>query len=357
MVKTFGFIGAYTGEKNGRAKGIYVFTFDPENGVIEDMRLAAEAANPSWLCVSPSGEYLYSVNEMSFNGENSGALSAYKIRKDGGLKFINQKKSCGGAPCHLAMDDRGTVIICSNYSNGILSVFRLLKDGGIDEAAQIIKFSGKGPNPLRQNGPHAHSFWFDKNYSRGFACDLGTDRVMCYDIDRNNAGYLKPSDVPWYNSSSGAGPRHMAFNPAGGAVYLLNELNSTIEVLKPYPFEKIQTISTLPGGFQGNNTAAAIRTSPDGNFVYASNRGHDSIAVFKAQGKEGTLELKTITSSGGAVPRDFNLDPAGNFLLSANQDSDNLVVFRVDKNGKIEKAGEYPAPSPVCVIFSSIRIP
>ncbi|MDR2133982.1 MAG: lactonase family protein [Treponema sp.] len=353
MEKISGFIGTYTREKNGRAEGIYFFSFDPERGAVEDIRLAAEAVNPSWLCLGPSGKYLYSVNETgSFNGEDSGAVSAYKIRKDGGLELISQKKSRGIAPCHLAIDGRETLLICSNYSDGVLSVFRVLKDGGIDEACQVIKFSGKGPNPSRQNGPHAHSFWFDKKYSRGFACDLGTDRVMCYDIDRNNAAYLKPSGVPCYESSSGAGPRHLAFNPACEAVYLLNEINSTIEVLKPYPFEKIQTVPTLPGGFRGNNTAAAIRTSPDGNFVYASNRGHDSIAVFRVRDKEGSLEPVTVTESGGAAPRDFNPDPAGNFLLAANQDSDNLAVFRVDKNGRIEKTGEYPTPSPVCVVFS-----
>jgi 6-phosphogluconolactonase len=353
MGKISGFIGTYTREKNGRGRGIYVFSFDPEKGVIEDLRLAAETINPSWLCLSPSGEYLYSANEMSgFNGENSGALSAYKIQRDGGLKYINQVKSCGLAPCHLAIDDRETIIICSNYSSGVLSVYPVLKDKGIDEAVQVIRFEGKGPNPSRQDGPHAHSFWFDRDYIRGFACDLGTDRVLCYDVDIHGAAPLKPADPPWYNSFSGAGPRHMAFNPAGGAVYLLNELNSTIEVLKSYPFEKIQTISTLPEGFRGNNTTAAIRLSQDGNFVYASNRGHDSIAVFKVRDKEGTLELRTIMNSGGAVPRDFNVDPAGNFLLAVNQGSDNLVVFRIDKNGEIEKTGEYPVPSPVCIVFS-----
>ncbi|MDR1587739.1 MAG: lactonase family protein [Treponema sp.] len=347
-----GFIGTYTGEKNGRGRGIYAFSFDPEKGVIEDMRLAVETINPSWLCLSPSGEYLYSVNETSgFRGEVSGALSAYKIRRDGGLEYINQVKSCGIAPCHLAIDDSETIIICSNYSSGVLSVYPVLKDRGVDEAAQVIGLEGKGPNPSRQDGPHAHSFWFDRDYTRGFACDLGTDRVMCYDVDVHGAAPLKPADPPWYKSSSGAGPRHMAFNPAGGTAYLLNELNSTIEVLKSYPFERIQTISTLPEGFRGNNTAAAIRVSPDGNFVYASNRGHDSIAVFKAR-KEGTLELRSITGSGGATPRDFNIDPAGNFLLAANQGSDNLLVFGIDKKeGGIEKTGEYSAPSPVCVVF------
>jgi 6-phosphogluconolactonase len=355
MAETSGFIGTYTPEKNGSGRGIYAFSFDPENGAVEDIRLAAETINPSWLCLSPSGEYLYSVNETHrFGGEISGAVSAYQIQKDGGLSFINQVKSLGAGPCHLAVNGREAVIICSNYSSGVISVFRILKDGGVSEAAQVIKFSGKGPNPLRQEGPHAHSFWFDKHYTRGFACDLGTDRVMCYDIGGDTAGYLKPSDVPWYGSSPGAGPRHMAFNPAGSAVYLLNELNSTIEVLTPYPFEKIQTISTVPGGFGEHNTTAAIRTSPDGSLVYASNRGHDSIAVFNVENKTGALELKTITDSGGAGPRDFNIDPAGNFLLAANQNSDNLLVFSIDKQGNLEKKGDYPVPSPVCLVFRAL---
>jgi 6-phosphogluconolactonase len=354
-----GYIGTYTHGAHGRAKGIYYFELNPETGCIEDLRLAARALNPSYLCAAPSGNYLYAVVETAdYQGRPSGAAASYKIGKDGGLQFINQKPSSGTASCHVVVDSKAAFAVVSNYSNGVVTVFPLGADGALGDPRQIIRYSGSGPNSERQQGPHAHFFLFDREEKHGFACDLGTDRVMAYTFDRAAEEPLKSAEVPWFETAPGAGPRHMVFNAGGDRAYLLNEVESTLDVLKYDPrrgaFEKLQSLSTLPDGTNAANTTAAIKMSPKGDFVYASNRGHNSIAVFKVkkEGLGGTLDAAGIISSEGKTPRDFGIDPSGNFLLVPHQDSDNLVIFKIDKqSGLFKKEREYPMPSAVNIIF------
>ncbi|AEF80067.1 lactonase family protein [Leadbettera azotonutricia] len=352
-----GFIGTYTQSSNSKSEGIYSFTLDAKTGEVEDLHLAARADNPSWLSLHPAGQCLYVVNELDdFNGkEKGGAVSVYSIKNDGSLDFINQKTTQGKSPCHLAINSGASYAIAANYYSGSITVFPLAHNGAINDPCQIIQFSGKGPNSLRQEAPHAHSFLFDKTCAFGLAMDLGTDRVMAYQFSSNTAEPLKPADVPWYNSLPGSGPRHGIFNPRGTCVYIVNEIDSTLNVLKYNSIDgsviNIQTISCLPENCKTQSTCAAVKISPDGNFVYVSNRGHDSITVFKVK-RDDTLDFIDAISSGGRTPRDFGITPNGNYLLALNQDSDNLVVFHRDEtSGCIEKKREYPVPAPVCVIF------
>ncbi|GHU66180.1 6-phosphogluconolactonase [Spirochaetia bacterium] len=351
-----GFIGTYTGA-NGKGEGIYSFNLNGETGKAEDLCLAAKTDNPSWLSLHPGGLYLYAANELDdFNGEGKGgAVSVYSIAHDGSLDFINQKPTHGKSPCHLAINSGASHVIAANYFGGSLTIFPLAHNGAIDDPCQIIQFSGKGPNPVRQEGPHAHSFLFDKTGAFGFAMDLGTDRIMAYQFNSNTAEPLKPVKTPWYSIAPGAGPRHGVFNPQGTFAYIVNEIDSTVTVLKynstDGSFVNLQTLSCLPEKCKIQSTCAAIKISPDGNFVYASNRGHDSIAIFKVK-SDNTLDFITTISSGGRTPRDFSITPDGDYLFAANQDSDNLSVFRRNPvSGSLEKTDEYQVSAPVCVIF------
>jgi 6-phosphogluconolactonase len=351
-----GFIGTYTG-LNSKSEGIYTFSLNAKTGEIEDLRPAAGTDNPSWLALQPGGNYLYAVNELDdFNGKGrGGAVSAYRIENDGRLDFINQKPTHGKSPCHLAINNSASHAVAANYFGGSLAVFPLDKNGAINDPCQIIQFSGHGTNPVRQEGPHAHSFLFDKTSTFGFAMDLGTDRVMAYQFSSNTTEFLKSAKTPWYSTSPGSGPRHGVFNPPGTCAYIVNEIDSTVHVLRYNSVEGsfiyTQTISCLPENCKTQSTCAAVKMSPDGNFVYASNRGHDSITVFKVK-YDDTLDFIKTVPTGGRTPRDFSITPDGNYLLAANQDTDNLAVFRRDRaSGSLEKEREYPVPAPVCVIF------
>ena len=359
MSKISGYTGGYTeADFNGSGRGIYSFTLNPGNGRLEDMRLQAECANPSYLCAPLSGKYLYAVNELhEWQGIPGGAVSAYAI-EDGALRFLNQTASGGGCPCHIALDPGGQFAVVSNYTGGSIAVFPLLNRGLLSGAVQRIVLSGKGPNAGRQEGPHAHSFLFAPDGAYGFVCDLGSDRVMAYAFLRETLRPLVPADTPWFSMQGGAGPRHGVFSPQANRCYVLNELDSTVDVLKydllQGSFEGMGRVSALPPGVSGAeyaNTAAAIRLDRGGKRLYVSNRGHDSITVFNIAGN-GFLEYAGAAASGGKAPRDIVLDPSGAFLLAAHQNSDNVTVFRVDEaSGLLSQTGSYEFPSPVCVIF------
>jgi 6-phosphogluconolactonase len=247
----------------------------------------------------------------------------------------------------------GGYAVCANYSSGVLTALPIDKQGRLGNPAQVIQFKGTGPVKGRQEQAHAHSFTFDREFNNGFACDLGSDRLMAYHFDQKKSAPLVPWAEPFVSAKPGVGPRHGVFHPSGVFAYFLNELDSSVDALKYSGdgFEKLQSISALPKGSRKPSTAAAIRISPDGKFLYTSNRGHDSIAVFKVL-RNGTLEFVEAVPSGGKNPRDFNLDKEGNFLLALNMDSNNLVVFKVNhKTGSLRKEREYAALSPVSVIF------
>jgi 6-phosphogluconolactonase len=351
-----GYIGTYTQGVMGRGAGIYSFKLDTARGKVEDLTLAVESVNPSYLALSPSKQYLYATNETdTFEGKPSGAVSAFAIdRETRKLILLNQKMSQGKSPCHIAINQDGTHGVVANYTSGTLGVFPLEPNGLLGDAVQTIQLTGRGPNQERQEASHAHFFLFDHGNAYGFACDLGADQIRTYAFNKNASEPLSPGAVPAFSSKPGAGPRHGIFHPQGAFGYYVNELDSTVDVLRYDEhglFEKRQSISTLPQGTTVFNTAAAIKMSADGQFLYVSNRGHNSIAVYKVH-PEGVLDFLDAVPSGGKTPRDFTIDPTGRFLLVCHQDSDNLVVFQIDRSELLKKVGEYEAPSGVCVIFS-----
>jgi 6-phosphogluconolactonase len=359
MAQISGYIGTYS-EGTGKSRGIYSFVMNTGTGLVEDIRLAAESVNPSWLALSPSGKYLYAANEVARYGNSPcGAVSAYGVQKDGSLKFLNRKSSQGTGPCHLAIHKSGAFVVVSNYSGGVLAVLPVEKKGSLGDAVQVIKYRGSGPNEKRQEKAHAHSFTFAPDFENGFACDLGSDRVMLYRFAPKAGEPL----IPWQNpafaaAKGGYGPRHGVFHPNGQFAYVLNELGSAVDVFfydaakkTSAGFDRLQTISTLPKGAKGHSTTAAIRISGDGKFLYASNRGHDSIAVFRVL-PSGLLNFVDAIPSGGKHPRDFILDPTGNFLLALNRDSDNLAIFRINhRTGLVKQEREYTVLSPTGIIF------
>ena len=279
-------------------------------------------------------------------------VSAYNLEAEK-PRFLNQKPSNGASPCHIVINNAATHAFVTNYQSGTLCVLPLESNGLLGDPAQLIQFTGSGPNTERQEASHAHFFMLDQGNTHGFACDLGADRLMAFRLSPNQMRTpLAP--LPPYRARPGSGPRHGVFHPNGDTAYIAYELDSTVETLR-YDghggFECLQTLSTLPPAFQRFSTVAAIKLSPDARRLYVSNRGHDSIAVYELNAGK-TLRLVDILSSGGKTPRDFAIDTSGNFLLVCHQDSDNLVVFRIDRDtGLFTKAGEYSGPSGVCILL------
>jgi 6-phosphogluconolactonase len=351
----FVFIGTYTGAKS---KGIYRSEFDPATGALSAPELAAEAASPSFLAIHPNGRFLYAVGETSdFRHQNLGSVSAFSLNaKVGKLTLLNQQSSGGGGPCHLAVDRSGKYLLVANYGTGSIAALPIQPDGGLGEPSAVIQHQGSSANPQRQSGPHAHYITTDPANHFVLACDLGLDKVLIYRFDPG-AGSLVPNDPPALAIQPGSGPRHLAFYPSGRFVCLINELNSTLGVLRYDPqngsLKEVQTVSSLPADFKSNNSCAEVQVHPSGKFVYGSNRGHDSIAVFALDPKSGRLSSVQYQSTQGKTPRNFALDPFGKWLLAANQDSDNVVVFQVDQmTGRLSPNGQsITVGMPVCLEF------
>ncbi len=348
------YVGTYTG---GASKGIYAYRFRPSTGIIDDLGLAAEAANPSFLAVNTGRQCLYAVNEVSNFDGNSGSVSAFSIDlKTGRLKFLRKVSSKGSDPCHLAIDKYGKWLIASNYGSGNVSVFQIREDGGLGNASAVVQHSGSGKDPRRQAGPHAHSATFSPDNRFVLVSDLGMDKVMIYRFNGVN-GTLTANDPAFAKLTPGAGPRHLSFHPNGRYVYVINELVSTLTAFAydedHGSLRELETISTLPMGFTGNNTTAEVEAHPDGDFVYGSNQGHDSIAVFAIKGEKGILEPVEYVSTQGKTPRQFAIDPTGDYLFAANQDSGEIVVFHIDRTtGTLSPTGKtLKVPNPVCIVF------
>lgn len=347
------YVGTYT---HRGSKGIYAFELDLTTGATTEPTLVAETVNPSFLALHPSHRFLYAVNEVGeFQGERTGSVSAFAVDPSTGkLTLLNQQPSKGTAPCHLTVDKQGKCVLVANYGSGSVAVLPILPDGRLGEPTAVIQHEGKSVNPQRQEGPHAHSVNLDAANRFAFVADLGLDKVLIYRFD-GNKGTLTPNDPPFAAVASGAGPRHFAFHPNGRFAYVINELNSTITAFR-YDAQKgtlseLQTVSTLPDNFKGDNWTAEVQVHPSGKFLYGSNRGHNSIAIF-AIDAQGHLQPIGHEPTQGKMPRHFAIDPTGTFLLAANQDTDNLVVFRIDpKTGKLQPTGQQVSiPTPVCVL-------
>ncbi|HVS87661.1 MAG TPA: lactonase family protein [Candidatus Acidoferrum sp.] len=350
------YIGTYTTKTS--SKGIYAYRFDGASGELNAIGLAAESSDPSFVAVHPSGKYLYAVNEGgNFEVGGSGAVSAFAIDgKSGKLTFLNQVATRGAGPCHLSLDKTGKYVLVANYDGGSVAVFPVLGDGSLGKASGFTQHTGSGPNKERQEGPHAHWIATSPDNRFALAVDLGLDEVLVYHFDASK-GSLAPNDPPFAKVSPGAGPRHLAFPRNGQVAYVLSEIDSNVTVFA-YEQSKgtlsaLQTISTLPKDYAGLKEAAEIEIHPSGKFLYASNRGHDSIAVFTIDPAKGTLTSVGQFLTKGKTPRHFAIDPTGAFLLAANEESNNIVVFKINPaTGDLTPTGQVvEAPSPVCITF------
>jgi 6-phosphogluconolactonase len=359
------YVGTYTGQKS---KGIYLSRLDTATGKLEVPVLAAETQNPTFLAVHPRvpalfsvhGPLLFAANEVGGGGK-SGAVSAYSADgATGKLVFLNQQSSRGGGPCHLSVDPSGRFVLVANYGSGSIAALPIQPDGHLSPATSFIQHAGSSVNNRRQEGPHAH--WIDSapGSQLAFACDLGLDKVMVYRFDPT-AGSLTPHDPSFVAIKAGSGPRHLAFHPDGRFAYLINELGNTM-VAFAYDRTKgslaeLQSLSTLPGGFAGQNSTAEVEAHPSGRFLYGSNRGHDSIVVYAIAPQTGTLTLLEHQSTRGKTPRNFAVDPTGQWLLAANQGSDTVVVFRIDsQTGRLTPSDQtLSVGAPVCLKFLPVQ--
>ncbi len=347
------YIGTYT--KDG-APGIYHFAMDTKTGKLESLGSTDAGPNPTFLAIHPSGQYLYAANETGNAQKNQGGeVSAYAInRRSGELTPLNRASSVGAGPCHVVVDAAGKHVLLANYGGGSVTAVAIKSDGSLGDGTAFIQHEGSSVT-RRQQGPHAHSINLDQANRYAIAADLGLDKLLVYRFDVAT-GKLTPNDPPAASVAPGAGPRHFAFHPNGKLAYVINELNSTVTAFeydgKAGRLKEIQTLSTLPEGFSGNNSTAEVVVHPSGRYVYGSNRGHDSIAIYHV-GDDGRLELLAHESTGGKTPRNFAIDPSGQFLIAANQGTNNVLVFKIDPStGKLQRTGvEVEVPSPVCVRF------
>jgi len=356
----FVYVGTYTfpgtapgGTHQSQAKGIYVFRMNPSNGGLTLLQIA-EIPNPSYLALDPPLGHLYSVNEMT-----AGAVSAYVINQANGmLTPLNTLVPTNGQDTtHLSVQPSGQYLFAASYTSGNFQVFRILPDGSIGAMTENFQSvgNGTGPNPARQEGPHAHQIITDFDGDHVFGVDLGADKVNLWNLDQG-AGTLNPNTVPFAGIASGSGPRHMAFHPDRQHAYVLSELASSVTVFDYDPVRAAfiwqQTISTLPPDFTGTNTTAEIRIHPSGRFLYNTNRGHNSVTMFEIEPDTGELEVIGWESTRGEWPRGMNIDPSGTFLYAANQNTDNIAVFRIQlANGRLKFSTLVNTPTPVDVEF------
>jgi 6-phosphogluconolactonase len=340
----------YIGTRSDRdSKGIYMADFDDSNGALSNLRLAAPYLNPGFLCACPKRKLLYSIGNRQ---DGTGTLAAFSIGKNHALTFIGDVPSGGKGPCHLALDPECRMISVANYGGGTTASFLLDKKGMPSEAVSVIQHVGNSVHPERQTAPHAHGVYFSGESL--FVPDLGLDRTLVYQFDSATA-VLKAAEPPFAAALPGDGPRHLAFHPKQPWVYAVNELSNTVThyVRNGHRLLYRQSISTLPADFTGTNTTAEIEVHPDGRFLYASNRGHQSIAAFAIHQETGGLIELGQTIIDGKTPRHFAIAPGGAFLIVAGQDSDNLQSFAIDpQSGKLSKTEHSLAvPSPICLLF------
>ena len=358
----FVYVGTYTfpgtapgGTQQSQARGIYVFRMNPSTGGLTLLQIA-EIPNPSYLALDPTQLHLYSVNEMT-----AGAVSAFVINQANGmLSFLNMMPTNGQDTTHLSVQPSGQYLFAASYTSGSFQVFRINSDGSIGDLTDNFQSvgNGTGPNPARQEGPHAHQILTDLDGNHVFGVDLGADKVNLWNLDPN-AGTLNPNTVLYAGIASGSGPRHMAFHPDRQHAYVLSELASSVTVFDYDPVRAAfiwqQTISALPTDFTGTNTAAEIRIHPSGRFLYTTNRGHNSVAMFEIEPETGGLEVIGWESTRGEWPRGMNIDPSGTFLYAANQNTDNIAVFRIQQaSGRLRYSTLVNTPTPVDVEFGPL---
>jgi len=345
------FVGTYT---EGGSEGIYSFSLDPVTGKLKDNGLAAKTNNPSFLALTSNGKYLLSVHETKGeNGSTMGYIESFAVHSDDNRLTSIGKVSSGGAhPCYVSVNQKGYVL-AANYTGGNVALMRIDESGKLSDTLDVKQHYGSGPDKARQAVPHVHSAFFEPNSDRIFVADLGIDQVSVYKID-NSSSKLANASVPAIILIPGSGPRHLAFHPTLKVLYVVNELACSVSVVdlnKDGSFTTVETISTLPTGYDKPNTSADIHISKDGRFLYTSNRGLNSIAIFSVDAKSGRIVQIGQESTRGDGPRNFTLSPDENYLLVANQNTQDIVAFRRDNAGKLQFTDQVKALKPVCLLF------
>ena len=349
------FVGTYTGEGS---EGIYLYRFDSADGTVSPADTVSGVENPSYLYLSPDNRALYAVNELADSSDAT--VSSYSFNPESGeIGFLGRQSSRGGAPCYVSTDKTGKAVFAANYVGGSLAMYPVSEDGALEEPKTVIEHEGSSVNESRQESPHVHCTIISPDNTMLFAVDLGTDRVTGYAFDaENNTMAAEPAIL--YQTEKGAGPRHLTFHPNGEYAYLVNELNGTVEAFNYAggSLEAIQNVGTLPENYEGAVSGADIRVSPDGRFLYVSNREDlNNIVIYAIDEANGRLKRVGEESSGGVHPRNFMIDPTGNYLLAANRHSDNIVVFKRDKQtGLLSATGiEVKVSQPVSLQMAPVN--
>ncbi len=345
----YAYVGCYTGGSN--ARGIGVFHYEPATTALSLISIVAPVSSPSFIVLDAAKKFLYSGNESG-----GGSCSAFSVNsRTGALRSLNTQ-GAGGQPAHIMIHPNGKYLLSANYTGGTVAVFPIQADGSLGSATQIVShFGDLGPNSGRQEAPHPHMVLVDSTGKYVLVNDLGLDAVIVYAFDTESG---KLTEINRIDAKPGSGPRHLAWHPNGRVVYSIHEFSNSITTYNWFAssgdLNTVQEASTLPSGFKGNSACAEVLVDKEGKFLYASNRGNDSIAIFSIDPTVFTLTLLGLVHTQGRTPRHFNFDPTGNFILSANQDSANIVAYKIDKTtGMISPAGQYASyPAPTCIQFA-----
>ena len=346
------FISAFA---SGEKAGIHAFQFDTKSGALKPLHRTTEIQNPFFLALSPDRKFLYSIDAKKFGGKENEDVAAFAIEgRTGQLRRLNKQSSRGTASCYLDVDATGKTVTVANYTTGSVAALPVQKDGSLGEAVSFVQHTGTGADPARQKGPNAHSIVVSPDNRFALAADLGIDKILIYKLDAA-AAKLTPNEAqPFVKMQPGSGPRHLTFHPNGKRVYVINELKNTVTFLDyaadAGTLTERQIISTLPADFAGKSYCADLKITPDGNFLYGTNRGHDSVAAYRI-GEDGKLTLLAIHPSLGKGPQNLLITPDGQWLLCANMPGNSVVVFRIDpKTGGLTATGEPVAmPMPSCI--------
>ena len=343
-------VGTYT---SGKSEGIYVYRFNTKTGAAEHVFTTKGISNPSYLAITQSGKFVYSVNENG--GKAPAQISSFAFdKKNGNLTFLNSQLSGGDGPCYVTVHPSGKWVLAGNYSGGSLSAFPVSANGYLQPYSQSIQHTGKSVNTMRQEKAHVHATVFSPDKKYVLVPDLGMDKVMNYRFNMNLEKPLSAAAMPFIKTEPGSGPRHLEFHPNQKFMYLIEELKGMVVGYKYEngKYSLLQQISSHPDDFTGVKGSADIHISPDGKFLYASNRGDaNSIAIFSIDKKTGKLKSVGFQSTNGKTPRNFIIDPSGGYLLVANQQSDNIVIFKRDPiTGLLTETGnQIEVPNPVCL--------
>ena len=340
----------------GEKGGIHAYTFNTETGTLKPLLRTAGVENPFFLALSPDRKFLYSIHAKEFSGKEDEHVAAFEIiGRTGELKFLNRQSAKGTAACYLDVDRTGKTVLVANYTSGSVAALPVRADGSLGEPASYFQHEGSSVNRERQKEPHAHCIVVSPDNKYAYAADLGTDQILCYKLDPATAK-LTPNQPPFAKAPAGAGPRHLTFHPNGKCVYVINELQNSVTVFDydagTGTLTEKQTIPTLPDDFKGTSYCADVKITPDGRYLYGTNRGHDSIAIFMI-GDDGRLSLVAIEPSRGKGPQNLAITPDSQWLLCANMPGNNVAVFRLDgKTGRLKPTGEPVSQTgPSCIML------